>query len=247
MLSSPLRGHRRRGVDKRLWFGIVDTDDNGDSYIRTRYKIRGRPTPSEEYYGDSLEEEIRDLLDSISDIYLDKLRKNRLEERREDYVQSRMEEKIQKEVEILKSEIAQCYRPGEKLWSNTEAQCTEEQKHRRDKLISLGGKFLQAAEYGNYKRIQRFVDAGFPVNYQDPSSKLSALHVVAACKARSAFRVLLGSGECDYLLRDKKGRLSSELAFTVGKDFVLSRLLRKKEVKQGKEKGVVVTRRPRPN
>ena len=109
---------------------------------------------------------------------------------------------------------------------------------------NLGKEFLQAAEHGNAKKLQAFIADGFPVNYQDPRSQETALHIVAACQARKALRVLLDTGEVDFLLRDRKGRLASEMAAVFGEDLAVARLLRIHEKKQGAAQGIKVTRRP---
>jgi len=76
------------------------------------------------------------------------------------------------------------------------------------------------------------------VNYPDPRTDAAALHYVAAQGARPAFRVLLKSGRCDFLIRDKRGRLASELAGVYGRDLAMERLLLKKEIAQARRQGV---------
>lgn len=110
--------------------------------------------------------------------------------------------------------------------------------------VDLGDKFLRTAERGNPERLQAFIDNGFPVSYQCPTTGETALHVVSASKARKALRVLLKTNHCDFLLRDKKGRLASEMAFVYGDDPAVARLLRIKERKQAAVQGIKLTRRP---
>lgn len=112
-------------------------------------------------------------------------------------------------------------------------------------MISLGREFLKAARRGNPQMIGAFIEEGFPANYQSPQTGQSALHITAATKARMALRVLVGSGLCDYLLRDHQGRLASELAYLFGEDRAVTRWLRIHERKQAKAQGIKVTRRPR--
>jgi hypothetical protein len=111
-------------------------------------------------------------------------------------------------------------------------------------MIGLGREFLKAAERGNAPAIQAFIEEGFPVNYRDPQTGETALHAVAACKARKALRVLLASGRCDFLLRDTQGRLASELAYLYGQDPAAARLLGIKERQQAAARGITLTRRP---
>jgi len=57
-------------------------------------------------------------------------------------------------------------------------------------------------------------------------------------------RGLLKTGDCDFLLRDNRGRLPSEMAYLYGEDVAVARLLGNKERKQAKEQGIKLTRRP---
>ena len=122
----------------------------------------------------------------------------------------------------------------------------EGERDARMRLQRLTHGFIEAAELGLGKKLQSYIDEGFPVNYQDSRTGKTALHAAASCQARSAVRVLLRSGECDHLLRDKKGRLASEVAYLIGRDPAVARLLGIKERKQGEAQGIQVTRRPRP-
>ena len=106
----------------------------------------------------------------------------------------------------------------------------EDQRERLS--VQIGAAFLRAAETGNPIEIGAFIKDGFPVDYQDPQTGETALHIVAACKARKALRVLLKSGECNYLLRDNQGRLASEMAYLYGRDPAVARFLGIKERKQ---------------
>jgi len=117
----------------------------------------------------------------------------------------------------------------------------------KEALINLfGDEFLKVAERGNYLRVVAFIDEGFPVNYQDRRYLQTALHVGAASDARDVVRTLIESEKCDYLVRDNKGRLASELAYLYGRDPALARLLGNKERKQAEAQGIKLTRRPSP-
>ena len=117
----------------------------------------------------------------------------------------------------------------------------------REKLTArIGAAFLTAAETGNPIEVGAFIKHGFPVDYQDPQTGQTALHIVAACQARKALRVLLKSKECDFLLRDNQGRLASEMAYLYGRDPAVARLLSIKERKQAEAAGIKLTRRPPP-
>ncbi|NWE92845.1 ankyrin repeat domain-containing protein [Pseudomonas reactans] len=77
------------------------------------------------------------------------------------------------------------------------------------------------------------------VNEQDERG-MTALHYAAALGARQCLRVLVNSGKCNYLLKDKRGRYASELAFSCGKDYAVGVLLSKKQAKQAHELGLPV-------
>lgn len=108
----------------------------------------------------------------------------------------------------------------------------------------LGWYFLHAAERGNPEKIKVFVEEGFPLDFQDHQTGETALHIVAAGRARKALRELLKSDKLDFLIRDNQGRLASEIAYLYGRDPAVARLLRIKERKQAAAQGIKLTRRP---
>ena len=109
----------------------------------------------------------------------------------------------------------------------------------------LGREFLKAVERGNAPAVGAYIEEGFPANYQDRQTQETALHISAAVKARKVLRVLLDCGFCNFLLRDKGGRLASELAYLFGQDPATARLLATKERKQAEAQGIKLTRRPK--
>jgi len=111
-------------------------------------------------------------------------------------------------------------------------------------MNNLGREFLQAAERGNAPMVGAYIEEGFPANFQDRLTLETALHVSAAARARRVLRVLLDCGLCNFLLRDKGGRLASELAYLFGHDPAAARLLGIKERKQAEAQGIKLTRRP---
>ena len=95
----------------------------------------------------------------------------------------------------------------------------------------LGREFLQAVKRGTPATVAAYLDAGMPVNFQDPRTFQTALHVAAACRARAAIRVLVKHPDCNFIIRDRYGRLPSELAYEFGNDPALARYLTNKEFK----------------
>jgi Ankyrin repeats (3 copies) len=110
-------------------------------------------------------------------------------------------------------------------------------------MNAIGRKFLKAAERGNAPMVGAYIEEGFPANYQDQQSEETALHISAAVRARKVLRILIESEMCNYLLRDKGGRLASELAYLFGHDPAAARLLGIKERKQAEAQGIKLTRR----
>ena len=97
----------------------------------------------------------------------------------------------------------------------------------------LGREFLKAVERGNAPAVGAYIEEGFPPNYQDRQTQETALHISAAVKARKVLRVLLDCGLCNFLLRDKGGRLASELAYLFGQDPAAARLLAHQRAQAG--------------
>jgi hypothetical protein len=110
-------------------------------------------------------------------------------------------------------------------------------------LNNLGREFLKAAERGNASMVGGYIEEGFPANFQDRLTDETALHISAATRARKVLRVLLDCGLCNFLLRDKGGRLASELAYLFGQDPAAARLLGVKERRQ-EAQGIKLKRRP---
>ncbi|MGQ4878897.1 ankyrin repeat domain-containing protein [Billgrantia sp. LNSP4103-1] len=104
----------------------------------------------------------------------------------------------------------------------------------------LGREFLQAVERGNPDTVEAYVEAGMPVNYQDVKTGQSALHIAAAARARQAVRVLARQPGCNFILRDRQGRLPSELAYAFGNDPALSRYLTIREFRQAKAENKIL-------
>lgn len=104
-------------------------------------------------------------------------------------------------------------------------------------------RFLRAAEQGDTRRLDQLIAKGVPVNSRDRATGGTALHYAAAHGARGTLRVLVKSKQCDFLIRDKRGRLPSELAGVYGRDPAMARLLLKKEVQQARTQNLQLHRR----
>lgn len=105
-------------------------------------------------------------------------------------------------------------------------------------LTDLGAALLNAAKQGDAAGLDVLIRQGAPVNVVDAVDRATALHYVAAYDARPALRVLLKSGQCDFLVRDWEGRLPSEIAREYGLDRAMARLLLIKELQQARAQGI---------
>ena len=105
-------------------------------------------------------------------------------------------------------------------------------------VIALTDVFFKAAARGDALTVLAFVHEGFPVNLCDEKTGETALHIAASSNARDVARVLIESGKCDYLLRDRRGYLPSDKAFLFGRNSALARLLAIKEEQQAAANGV---------
>jgi hypothetical protein len=95
-------------------------------------------------------------------------------------------------------------------------------------------KLLHAARTANAIELAFWIETGANVNVQD-DELMTPLHHAAAMGARPCIRLLVKTGRCDYLLKDKYGRYASELAYEWGRDFGVGRLLSKKQARQAYE------------
>jgi ankyrin repeat protein len=98
-------------------------------------------------------------------------------------------------------------------------------------------RFIQDVKHGYTLSIEFAIQSRIDVNAQDQFG-MTALHYAAATGFRPCVRLLVNSGLCNYLLKDNKGRLASELAYEWGKDYAVGLLLQKKEVRQAYEESL---------
>ncbi|WP_256675892.1 ankyrin repeat domain-containing protein [Pseudomonas sp. R5(2019)] len=91
--------------------------------------------------------------------------------------------------------------------------------------------FIHDAKEGKIEEVEEYLQSGMNVNVQDKLG-MTALQHAAATGFRPCIRLLVNSGKCNYLLKDNKGRLASELAYEWGRDYAVGLLLQKKEAMQ---------------
>lgn len=100
-----------------------------------------------------------------------------------------------------------------------------------------GEKLIGQVRKGNASAVLLLILNGADVNARD-SEGMTALHHAAAIRARACIRVLVGSDQCDYLIKDLKGRYASDLAGEWGNDYAVERLLENKQIKQAHHQNV---------
>jgi len=139
---------------------------------------------------------------------------------------------------------------SEELW--LEALNELEQENENTKKV-FNRQFIEAAYRGAVNRMNDLIFNDQPhqeescsnvdVNAVDPRTGATTLHYVAAHGARPALRLLIRSRKCDFLIRDKRGRLASELAGIYGHDPAVARLLLRMENQQARAQGIRLRRR----
>ena len=96
----------------------------------------------------------------------------------------------------------------------------ERERHRRHKV------FLEAVEFGDTARVEKDIAEGvIDINYTEPVTGLTALHIAAARNAVAVLRLLVKSGRCDYGIKDAQGRTAANVAVTVGRNPAVGRYL----------------------
>ena len=127
---------------------------------------------------------------------------------------------------------------GKQFWAGMRAAISRRQQPVDEALaraceraeLRLGRDWLDAARHGESAALIAFIEEGFPIDYSDPRTGETALHAAAGSQARPAVRLLLYHWP-DFLMRDRHGRLASELAYLYGEDPAMARLLAIRERK----------------
>lgn len=103
--------------------------------------------------------------------------------------------------------------------------------------VVLGHQLIEATRERAFDLVARAIAEGADVNVQDAHG-MTALHHAAAHGARPCIRILVGSGKCDYLIRDHMDRYAFEIADEWARDYAVARLLAKKQLQQAAARGV---------
>ncbi len=86
---------------------------------------------------------------------------------------------------------------------------------------------------------QVFFYSGIDPLHRDSDTGMTLLHFAAGYDDRDLLRLLLAP-DTDYTMKDRHGRFASTLAYECSRDFVMGRLLIKKQGEQARERGVIL-------
>ena len=121
------------------------------------------------------------------------------------------------------------------------------QPSRNAKARRIGGlTLIRSLRQHEVSLVAELIALGVDVNVQDERGN-TALHYAAALGARPSIRLLVNSGRCNYLLRNKRGRYAYQLALISARDPAVARLLIKKQLQQAVSEGVLHFDRSPPN
>lgn len=112
-------------------------------------------------------------------------------------------------------------------------------KSDEQKMLELGLEFLEAAKWGDLKTVQSLYEPGFPINFQHPRHRMTALHWAAARNNLPLSQWLVDTGECDLLLLDFRLKTAwDNVSFYCSHNEELNNLLGLETHKQAKEAGL---------
>lgn len=94
------------------------------------------------------------------------------------------------------------------------------------KRLVLPGAFLLAVRNAEIDSVRRMLDDGYDrIDYADPATGMTALHIASALNARQLVQLLIATGKCNLAARDKQGRTAATLAIEVADNPALGRYL----------------------
>lgn len=90
----------------------------------------------------------------------------------------------------------------------------------------LHSAFLEAVNIGDIERVrQALANTAIDINYAEPGTGLTALHIAAGRNAVAVLRLLAGTGRCALGIKDAQGRTAAVVAVTVGRNPAAGRYL----------------------
>ncbi|ODT21629.1 MAG: hypothetical protein ABS35_16815 [Kaistia sp. SCN 65-12] len=90
----------------------------------------------------------------------------------------------------------------------------------------LHAAFLEAVNIGDVDKVRQFLaNPAIDINYAEPGTGLTALHIAAGRNAVAVLRLLLATERCDLGMKDAQGRTAAIVAVTVGRNPAVGRYL----------------------
>ena len=112
--------------------------------------------------------------------------------------------------------------------------------HKSDKVddLTINDRFLGAAHRADDVQVRVFLNSGdVDINYQDPKSKCSALHLAAVFAATAVLKELIKEPDLQYLVFSATGKLPSQFAWE-NDEPGMATFLQKKEIAEAEAKGL---------
>jgi hypothetical protein len=90
----------------------------------------------------------------------------------------------------------------------------------------LHAAFLEAVNIGDIERVRQALgNPTIDINYAEPGTGLTALHIAAGRNAVAVLRLLTATGRCDLGIKDAQGRTAAVVAVIVGRNPAVGRYL----------------------
>lgn len=90
----------------------------------------------------------------------------------------------------------------------------------------LHASFLEAVNIGDVDKVRQLLASPeIDINYTEPGTGLTALHIAAGRNAAAVLRILVATGRCDLGIKDAQGRTAAVVAVTVGRNAAVGRYL----------------------
>ncbi|CAH1652176.1 MULTISPECIES: ankyrin repeat domain-containing protein [unclassified Chelatococcus] len=90
----------------------------------------------------------------------------------------------------------------------------------------LHAAFLEAVNIGDVDKVrQSLANPAIDINYAEPGTGLTPLHIAAGRNAVAVLRLLLATERCDLGMKDAQGRTAAIVAVTVGRNPAVGRYL----------------------
>ncbi len=93
----------------------------------------------------------------------------------------------------------------------------------------LGKKFIQSLMDYDPHAIADCINADVDINYQDPETGMTALHLAVARQMVDVLKILFNREDLVYLVQDKNGKFPSQLAYEIVGNATLGERLMKRE------------------